>query len=76
MDRLQSCSGEWDVAETLGVYLIDMDANVTRTAQAMFLHKNTVKYRLRAISDMLGFHPNKMPDNIQLYQSLAIRRLL
>ena len=53
-----------------------MDANVTRTAQAMFLHKNTVKYRLRAISDMLGFHPNKMPDNIQLYQSLAIRRLL
>ncbi len=76
LDRLQSCSGEWDVAETLGVYLIDMDANVTRTAQAMFLHKNTVKYRLRAISDMLGFHPNKMPDNIQLYQSLAIRRLL
>lgn len=76
LDRLQSCSGEWDAAETLGIYLIDMDANLTKTAQAMFLHKNTIKYRLKAISDILGFHPGKMPDNIQLYRSLAIRRLL
>lgn len=76
LNRLQSCSGEWDVIETLSVYLIDMDANLTRTAEAMFLHKNTIKYRLKTISDILGFRPNKMPDNIQLYQSLAIRRLL
>lgn len=76
LDKLKSCSEDWDVVETLGIYLIDMDASLTRTAQAMYLHKNTIKYRLKVISDVLGFRPNKMPDNINLYQSLAVSRLL
>lgn len=76
LDRLKSCSEDWDAVETLGIYLIDMEASLTRTAEAMFLHKNTIKYRLKVISDALGFRPNKMPDNISLYQSLAVSRLL
>ena len=43
------------------IYLLDTDSSVTRTAEIMFLHKNTIKYRLRVISDGC-FRPNKMPD--------------
>ena len=82
MTGVQTCalpiSGnyEWDVPETLAIYLLDTDSSVTRTAEIMFLHKNTIKYRLRVISDELGFRPNKMPDSIPLYQALAVSRLL
>lgn len=74
--KLQSGNYEWDVPETLAIYLLDTDSSVTRTAEIMFLHKNTIKYRLRVISDELGFRPNKMPDSIPLYQALAVSRLL
>ena len=74
--KLQSGNYEWDVPETLAIYLLDTDSRLTRTAEIMFLHKNTIKYRLRVISDELGFRPNKMPDSIPLYQALAVSRLL
>lgn len=74
--KLQSAGCDWNVPETLAVYLLDTDSSVTRTAELMYLHKNTIKYRLRVISDELGFRPNKMPDSIPLYQALAVSRLL
>ena len=49
---------------------------VTHTAQALFLHINTIKYRLQRISDLLGYRIGKMPETIELYRSAAIYRLL
>lgn len=74
--RIRESSEEWDAIETLGVYLLDADMSVTRTAEKLFLHKNTVKYRLKMIADTLGFRPDKMPESIGVYQALAIQRLL
>lgn len=76
LETLQSSSGEWDAVHTLGVYLLDAEQSVTRTAEKLFLHKNTVKYRLKMIADTLGFKPDKMPESIYLYQALAIHRLM
>ena len=42
----------------------------------LFLHTNTVKYRLQRISDLLGCRLGKMPETIELYRSAAIYRLL
>lgn len=69
--------GEYsDLLDTLCVYLLDCDSSVTGTAEALYLHKNTIKYRLQRISDLLGFRLGKMPETIDLYRSAAIYRLL
>ena len=76
LSALEGCSEEWDAVRTLSVYLLDADMSVTKTAEKLFIHKNTVKYRLKIISDMLGFKVDKMPESIYLYQALAINRLI
>lgn len=73
---LQKISGEWDALETLAVYFLDEGQSVTRTAERLFLHKNTVKYRLKMIADTLGFKVDKMPESMSLYRALVIYRLM
>lgn len=65
-----------DLIITACTYLLDCDNSVTKTAEALFIHKNTVKYRLQKISEILGFHLGKMPETIDVYKSAAIYRLL
>lgn len=64
-----------DLIHTLAVYLLDGNSNVAETAQLLYLHKNTVKYRLLRITALLGYRPNKMPESIKIYQAAAIYRL-
>ena len=73
---LQSDQEYQDLLHTVCVYLLDCDSSVTRTAQLLHLHKNTVKYRLQRIADLLGYRPGKMPETIGLYRGAAIYRLL
>ena len=65
-----------DLKETLSVHLLDAGASVTRTAELLFLHKNTVKYRLQKISDRLGCRVGRMPESLPLYRACAMERLL
>lgn len=65
-----------ELERTLAVYLLDTDFGLTETAEKMFLHKNTIKYRLRRISDCLGFRVGAMPASLKLYQAMAVERLL
>lgn len=76
VERLRQCSSDWDAVETMASHLLDNDASVTKTSETLFLHKNTVKYRLKVMTDALGFVPDKLPEGWHLYQALAIRRLL
>ena len=73
---LQSDQEYRDLLHTACVYLLDCDSSVTRTAELLFLHKNTIKYRLQRISDLLGYRIGKMPETIDLYRGAAIYRLL
>lgn len=65
-----------DLIPTLCIYLLDTDRNVQKTADKLFVHKNTVKYRINTISDRLGFHAGSMPESMNLYIACGIRRLL
>lgn len=65
-----------ELLHTACAYLLDCDGSVTRTAQMLFLHTNTIKYRLQRISDLLGWRLGKMPETSGLYRSAAIYRLL
>ena len=73
---LQSDREYQELLNTACVCLLDCDSSVTRTAQMLFLHTNTIKYRLQRISDLLGYRLGKMPETIELYRSAAIYRLL
>lgn len=65
-----------DVLDTLTVYLLDEHSNVTGTAAALFVHKNTIKYRLQKTSDILGFRVGDMPSSQELMYALGLRRLI
>lgn len=73
---LQSDNEEQNLRSTLCVYLLDSDFGVTKTASLLYLHKNTVKYRIQKISDLLGYHPDRMPQAMRYYQAAAVHRLL
>lgn len=73
---LQKNNEELSVAETLGVYLLDTGCSVTKTASILYLHVNTVKYRIGRISDIIGYRPDKMPENFSLFLAVALYRLL
>lgn len=57
--------------ETLRAYL-DSDLDVGRTAEALFVHPNTVRYRLRRISDLTGLDTQRFSGQVEL---LTIARL-
>lgn len=61
--------------QTLEVYLLDADSSVTRCAELLYLHKNTVKYRLNRIKEQLGYPIDKFPEVFPLYYAVALRRL-
>lgn len=68
--------GSDSLVETLCAFLLDYDCNVQLTADKLFVHKNTIKYRIKIIGDNLGFAPGKMPDSTKLYISCGIARLM
>jgi len=65
-----------ELIQTLATYLLDADQSVVATAECLFVHKNTVKYRLQKASDALGYRVGTMPSTHNLILALGIRRLL
>lgn len=65
-----------NLMETLECYLLDSDMSVTQTAEKMFLHKNTIKYRIQRIADELGFVPGNFPETIPVISACALKRLM
>ncbi len=66
----------FDPIETLQIFLLDANSSVARTSEIMFVHKNTIKYRIAQISERLCFSVTKMPEAMQLYTASAVKRLL
>lgn len=65
-----------DLLDTLAVFLLDANSNMQRTGDLMFLHKNTVKYRINKIKQRLGLDVTEMPEAYSLYQAVALHRLV
>lgn len=73
---LQSEAEGASLLATLECFLLDADLSVTRTAEKLYLHKNTIKYRIQRIADRLGFVPGAFPDTMPVYTACALNRLL
>jgi len=63
-----------DLLATLHTHL-ENDLSPTRTAAALFVHPNTVKYRLGKVSDLLSLDPGNLGDVLTIKISLMVRSL-
>lgn len=64
-----------DLLKTLTCYY-DHNQSVKETAEYMFLHRNTVKYRLNKCEEILETDLNNMSRNIGIYFSLKVLNFL
>lgn len=76
LNLLKEFSEDAELLNTLCVYLLDAESSVTRCAELLFLHKNTIKYRLSRIGLCLGHHVDKEPEKFYLYRAAVMYRLL
>ena len=65
-----------ELRKTLRVYQLDAYQSVSRTAELMYLHRNTIKYRIKRINDCLGFDVSEMPELSDCYLACALERYL
>jgi hypothetical protein len=61
--------------ETLSAY-IDKSGSIEGTGRVLFVHPNTVRYRLRRIADVTGLSPSDARDAYTLRMALTLGRLL
>ncbi|MFQ5574903.1 MAG: PucR family transcriptional regulator, partial [Terriglobia bacterium] len=63
------------LVKTLDAFL-DSDLSVSSTAEALFTHRHTVRYRLGRISEISGLDPLKSEDLERLSLGLKAMRFL
>ncbi|WP_174733429.1 CdaR family transcriptional regulator [Mesobacillus harenae] len=79
-DRLKNYSlqlnndDKGELLETLKVYL-DENGDMNKVAQRLFIHRNTLRYRLEKIREITGLDPRKIKDLTTLYLSLLATKL-
>ena len=76
LDPLRSATDPEELMDTLGIYLLDTDRSVQACSALLFVHKNTVKYRIKVIADKLGYMPGELPGSARLCVASAVRRLI
>lgn len=59
---------------TLEKYL-SLNGSVAAVADALQLHRNTVRYRLQQLIDLTGYDPGVTADRVHLYLALTVRSL-
>ncbi len=64
-----------DLIRTLETYF-SCQENIKTTAEKMFIHPNTVRYRLNRISELVGLSLDKSEDRLNLQIGLKVHRLL
>lgn len=62
------------VLETVRVYL-DNGSSIEAAARALFVHPNTVRYRLRRAAELTGLTPSSPRDSYTLRAALTLGRL-
>ncbi len=63
-----------DLLETV-VGFLDHGSSMEATARAMFVHPNTVRYRLKRISEITGYNPSNARDAYILRMAVTLGRL-
>jgi DNA-binding PucR family transcriptional regulator len=67
--------GDGVLLDTVSAYL-DSGGSIEATARAMFIHSNTVRYRLKRVADITAYNPLDPRDAFTLRVALTLGRLL
>ena len=67
--------GDGVLLDTVSAYL-DSGGSIEATARMMFIHANTVRYRLKRVGDITGYNPLNPRDAFTLRVALTLGRLL
>lgn len=65
-----------DLLNTIEVFLLDAKCSNTITANLLYVHVNTVKYRMKKVKEKLGETIFELPDSYYLYIAVALKRIL
>ncbi len=60
-----------EINELINKY-VEHNGSINRVSENLFIHKNTVQYRLKKIKSMTGYDPRKLKDLIGLYLVLKL----
>ena len=66
---------EEDLLLTLTTYFLDADAEVKKTAELLYVHRNTIQYRLARIKNLLNMDFGKFPMSFDVYIAAALERI-
>lgn len=75
LDNLEHRYPRGEPVKVLGVYYLDEGMDLARTADRLYLHRNTAKYRLNKISTLLGVDVLDVTKSQFLIMALALERL-
>ena len=64
-----------DLIKTLEAYF-NCHGNLSKTAKALIVHRNTLLYRINLINDIAGIDLNRPETRLALHLALTIRRLV
>jgi DNA-binding PucR family transcriptional regulator len=62
------------LVDTLTTYL-DQGSSLEATARMLFVHPNTVRYRLRRVTELTGYAPSDGRDGFALWVAIVLGRL-
>ena len=65
---------EEDLLHTLIVYL-DYHCEISKTAKKLFVHRNTVKYRIAKCEEILGYSVHDSENSLHLRMALMMRTM-
>ena len=75
IERLGGYTEDRELIETLAVYVLDENMSISDTSARLFVHRNTIKYRLQKAEDLLGCEMGNQTDLQNLVTALSIYRL-
>lgn len=62
-----------ELAETLDVFL-KHDLSLGETAKELFIHRNTLNYRLDRITDLTGYNPRQVDGAVHCYLAIWLKK--
>jgi sugar diacid utilization regulator len=65
-----------DMLDTLSCYFLDTQCNAELAGHHLYLHKNTIQYRVKKLKARVPGGLNNIPEIDEFYTALALKRIL
>lgn len=76
IDRILGKMSEKDIDDYLHILetYYECNGSINRTSELLFIHKNTLQYRLNKIKEITGYNPRELKEGYVLYTALRLHK--